>query len=177
MTRGTGTSVRESSPGARADLAVGHAGANDRDAFLRALRRARVGEVVGEIEHRIQALVSLRRSMRERAREFAAAEVDMRGRLEEELAKHGVAIGSTLGVRAISWAVLAPVKVVLPARVWFALAHRIYARAVQSFERQQARFGWRNPELFARLVDHEVRQRDWVRSGGACEPGLGRERV
>lgn len=135
----------------------------DREAFVRALRTDLLGEVVGEVDHRAQALVALRRSVREQAREFAAAEVATRRLLEDELARHGVVVRGQLLVRALAWIGLLPLKLVLPTRLWVALLLRATTRAVRSFERQQARFGARNPELFTWLVAHEVRQRDWAR--------------
>ncbi len=137
---------------------------SERDAYLRALRDDHLGEVVGEVDHRVQALVALRPSVRAKAREFAAAEVETRRRLEAELARHGVVVGRRRAVRALAWVVLLPLKLVLPTRAWVALLARVTARAVRSFKRHQARFGARNPELFAWLVEHEVRQRDWARA-------------
>lgn len=87
-----------------------------------------------------------------------------RSGLCEELAKHGVVVGSLPLVRCLAWVGLVPLKLVLPTRAWVGLLLRVTTRAVRSFERQQARFGDRNPELFAHLVEHEVRQRDWARS-------------
>jgi hypothetical protein len=135
----------------------------DHDAFLRALQADHLGEIVGEVDHRVQALVALRRSVREKAREFAAAEVATRRLLEDELARHGVVVGRGRLVRSLAWVGLLPLKVLLPTRVWVALLFRATTRAVRSFERQEARFGARNPELFRWLVEHEVRQRDWAR--------------
>ncbi len=135
----------------------------DREAFIRALRADLLGEVVGEVDHRVQALVALRRSVRVKAREFAAAEAATRRLLEDELARHGVVVRRQLLVRSLAWIGLLAFKLVLPTRAWVALLLRVTTRAVRSFERQQARFGARNPELFAWLVAHEVRQRDWAR--------------
>lgn len=135
----------------------------DRDAYLRALRADYLGEVVGEVDHRVQALVALRRSVRDKAREFAAAEVATRRLLGDELARHGVVMGPQRLVRALAWLGLLPLKLVLPTRAWLAILLRVTTRSVRSFERQQARFGPRNPELFTWLVAHEVRQRDWAR--------------
>lgn len=50
----------------------------DRSAFIRTLRADCIGEVVGEVDYRIQALVALRGSVRARARELAAVEVETR---------------------------------------------------------------------------------------------------
>jgi hypothetical protein len=136
---------------------------DDREAFLRALRADYRGEILGEVEHHVLALVALRRATRAKAREFAAAEVATRRLVEAELAKHGVVMGSQLWVRSLAWTLLLPVKLLLPTRASVALAHGVYSKSVASFERQQRRFGARNPELFAWLVEHEVRQRDWAR--------------
>lgn len=132
-------------------------------AYLRALRADHLGEVVGEVPYRALALVALRPTVREQARALAAVEVATRLRLEAELALHGAAPGRAALVRALAWLVLLPALLLLPGRAWAALLLRVTTRAVASFERQQARFGARNPELFAWLVAHEVRQRDWAR--------------
>lgn len=136
----------------------------DDAAFIRALRADYIGEVVGEVDYRAQALLALQRPVRAKARELAAVEVATRRLLADELAKHGVVMGRQALVRCLAWATLLPLKLVLPTRAWVALLLRVTTRAVGSFERQQARFGARNPELFRRLVEHEVHQRDWARA-------------
>ncbi len=135
----------------------------DHDAFIRALRADYLGEIVGEVDYRVQALVALRPTVRAKARELAAVEAETRRLVGDELAKHGVVMGRQLLAWSLAWLALAPVKLVLPTRAWVAILHRVTTRTIRSFERQQARFGVRNPELFAWLVAHEVRQRDWAR--------------
>ena len=56
----------------------------DHAAFIRALRADYIGEVVGEVDYRAQGLVALQRSVREKARELAAAE-PLRSLVGEEL--------------------------------------------------------------------------------------------
>jgi hypothetical protein len=132
------------------------------DGYIRTLRHDYLGEVVGEVDHRIQSLVALDPEVRHVARELARVEVTTRRRLGEELARVGAAPERAALVRAAAWTLLLPVKLVLPTRAWVALLHSATSRAVPMFERQRARFGARNPDLFDWLIAHEVRQRDWA---------------
>jgi hypothetical protein len=135
---------------------------NDRAAFIRALRFDYLGEVSTEANFRLQSWLTFDRSVRAKARELADLEAETRELIASELAKHGVRMGRHLWLKWLSYVLLFPIKLVMPTRLWVFLIHRSTLHALALYEKQALRWGAESPEFFARLVDHEVRQRDWA---------------
>ena len=133
-------------------------------AYIRALRFDYLGEVSTEANFRLQAWLTFDRSVRAKALEFADLEASTRELIGQELAKHGVRMGRHLWLRWLSYVLLFPIKLVLPTRLWVWLIYRSTLHALALYEKLAKRWGPGSPEFFARLVEHEVRQRDWARA-------------
>ncbi|MEW6732085.1 MAG: hypothetical protein AB1489_12225 [Acidobacteriota bacterium] len=132
-------------------------------AFIRALKFDYLGEVSTEVNFRLQAWVTRQPEVAAKAREFADLEAETRELIGVELAKYGVHMGSCRWLRWLSYLLLVPIKLILPTRLWVYLIYRSTLQALHLYQSQQDRWGQLSPQFFARLVDHEVRQRDWAR--------------
>lgn len=132
-------------------------------AFIRALRYDYLGEVSTEVNFRLQSYLTSKPEVAAKALEFAQLEADTRNLIGKELAKYGVKMGQCLWLKVISYALLLPIKLIMPTNLWVHLIYRSTLHALKLYESQQKRWGAINPDFFARLVDHEVKQRDWAR--------------
>src|SRR5262249_39641241 len=131
-------------------------------AYIRALKFDYFGEVSTEANFRLQALLERRPEVAAKAEEFAALEAETRETIGRELARHGVRMGRCLWLKWISYVLLFPIKLVLPTRLWVYLIYRSTLHALKLYESQRARWESLNPEFFAGLIEHEVKQRDWA---------------
>ncbi|MBI4853832.1 MAG: hypothetical protein HY819_18715 [Acidobacteria bacterium] len=132
-------------------------------AFIRALKVDYLGEVSTEVNFRLQSYLTFNAEVAKKALEFAELEASTRDMIGKELAKYGVRMGKCLWLKTISFILLIPIKLVLPTKLWVHLIYRSTLHALKLYESQQEKWGSINPEFFARLVDHEVKQRDWAR--------------
>lgn len=133
-------------------------------AFIRALKYDYLGEVSTEINFRLQAKLTSQKEVAAKALEFAQLEADTRELIAKELAKYGVKMGRCLWLQVTSYVLLLPIKLILPTKLWVHLIYRSTLHALKLYESQQSRWGAINPEFFARLVDHEIKQRDWAKN-------------
>src|SRR5689334_1838290 len=132
-------------------------------AFIRALKYDYLGEVSTEVNFRLQSYLTFNSEIAKKALEFAQLEADTREMIGKELAKYGIKMGKCLWLKIISFILLLPIKLILPSQLWVHLIYRSTLHALKLYESQQQKWGSINPEFFARLVDHEVKQRDWAR--------------
>lgn len=132
-------------------------------AFIRALKIDYLGEVSTEVNFRLQSYLTLNPEVAKKALEFAQLEKDTREMIGKELARHGVKMGQCLWLKVLSFIMLIPIKLVLPTKIWVHLIYRSTLHALKLYESQQEKWGKINPEFFVRLVDHEIKQRDWAR--------------
>ncbi len=133
-------------------------------AFIRALKYDYLGEVSTEVNFRLQSYLTFKPEVAAKALEFAQLEADTRDLIAKELAKYDVKMGKCLWLKVISYVLLFPIKLVIPTNLWVHLIYRSTLHALKLYESQQQRWGALSPEFFARLVDHEVKQRDWARN-------------
>jgi hypothetical protein len=132
-------------------------------AFIRALKFDYMGEVSTEVNFRLQSFLTRQPEVAAKAREFADLEAETRELIGLELAKYGVKMGRCLWLRWLSYVLLIPIKLVLPTRLWVHLIYRSTLHALNLYESQRSRWGYISPEFFSRLIDHELKQRDWAR--------------
>ncbi len=132
-------------------------------AFIRALKYDYLGEVSTEVNFLLQSYLTFNPEIAQKALEFAQLEADTRKMIGIELAKYGVKMGPCLWLKILSFVLLIPIKLILPTQLWVHLIYRSTLHALKLYESQQQRWGAINPKFFDRLVDHEVKQRDWAR--------------
>lgn len=133
-------------------------------AFIRALKYDYYGEVVTEVTFRIQSYITFNTEVAAKAREFADLEASTRQMIGVELERHGIKMGRCLWLQWLIFMLLiiVPIKLLIPTRLWVYLIHRSTLSAMDLYTSQQKRWSHINPEFFDRLVDHEVKQRDWA---------------
>ncbi|MBL8148368.1 MAG: hypothetical protein JNN15_00390 [Blastocatellia bacterium] len=131
-------------------------------AFIRALKFDYLGEVSTEVNFRLQSLVTYNKEVAAKAKEFADLEAATRQLIGNELERHGVKMGKCLWLRVISYILLLPIKLILPTRLWVHLIYRSTLHALKLYQSQRAKWETINPEFFERLIDHEIKQRDWA---------------
>lgn len=131
-------------------------------AYIRALKFDYLGEVSTEANFRLQAFLERHPEVAAKADEFASLEAETREMIGRELARHGVRMGRCLWLKWLSYVLLFPIKILLPTRLWVHLIHRSTLHALKLYEAQRSRWESVNPEFFERLIEHEVKQRDWA---------------
>jgi hypothetical protein len=132
-------------------------------AFIRALKVDYLGEVSTEVNFRLQSYLTFNKEVSKKALEFAELEASTRQMIGKELAKYGVKMGNCLWLKVLSFILLIPIKLILPTNLWVHLIYRSTLHALKLYKSQEEKWGKINPEFFARLVDHEVKQRDWAK--------------
>lgn len=133
-------------------------------AFIRALKIDYLGEVSTEVNFRLQSYLTFNKEVSKKALEFAELEATTRQMIGKELAKYGVKMGKCLWLKVLSFILLIPIKLILPTHIWVHLIYRSTLHALKLYKSQEEKWGHINPEFFARLVDHEVKQRDWAKN-------------
>ena len=135
--------------------------------FIWALKYDYIGELLTEVNFRVQSYLTPQKDVAEKALEFAQLEADTRELISKELLNYGVKMRRFLWlqslVQILAGILLLPLKLVVPTRLWVRFIYRSTLHALKLYESQQQRWGYISPEFFARLVDHEVKQRDWAR--------------